>query len=302
MNSILPDTLPAVASPESSTTDAGHWPAHLHLHFARTARGTRLLRKQQMGPLYVQRPFYPEGDELAHVYLLHPPGGLVSGDKLQVLLQLEQRAQALITTPGAGRVYRARADKRTQQQHNDLRLASGTSLEWLPQESIIYPGAHAHLQTAVELAVGAHFAGWEITAFGLPASNELLSSGSLLQQLSIVQQGRPLLRERLLLDDATRALATARIGLQGATVSGIFVSGPYSPEQSAEWPLPALQEIRAGTDRPALCGITRLGTFLVARYLGSCAHQARQLFTLYWQVLRPLLLQREACPPAIWMT
>lgn len=302
MNSILPNTLPATTPSGHDTPDAGHWPAHLHLHLAKTARGTRLMRKQQGGPLYVQRPFYPEGIDLAHVYLLHPPGGLVSGDTLRVQLHLREGAQVLVTTPGAGRVYRARHDKRSQQQHNELQVGTGSTLEWLPQESIIYPGAHAHLLTRVHLAQGSRFCGWEITALGLPASNEPLSNGSLLQLLEVLQQGHPLLRERLLLNDATRALASAAIGLRGATVSGVFVSGPYHAGQFPEWPLPALQDVKPGADRPALCSITRLGSFLVARYLGTCAQQARHLFTLYWQILRPLLLQRDACPPAIWMT
>lgn len=302
MNSILPLPPDTLTSAAPTASDAGHWPAHLHLQFARTLRGTRLTRKQHAGPLYVQRPFYPEGAELAHVYLLHPPGGLVSGDTLALRLQLENSAQVLATTPGAGRVYRARTDRRTQRQHNVLQLDAGTSLEWLPQESIIYPGAHAHLQTCVDMIEGARFSGWEITVLGLPASNEPLQDGSLLQQLEIRLQGRPVLRERLLLDDASRALATARIGLQGATVSGVFVSGPFSDAELRELALPELQKIKAEASRPALCGITRLGVFLVARYLGNCAQQARQLFTLYWQILRPLLLQRAACPPAIWIT
>lgn len=294
----LPDALLKPARPDS----AGEWAASLELQFERTARGTRLMRKQQLGPLYVQRPFYPEGPELAHVYLLHPPGGLVSGDTLHTTLKVGEHAQVLCTTPGAGRLYRARSDRRPQQQINTLVLAAASTLEWLPQESIVFEGAHAKLQTAVELAESARFIGWEITALGLPASNALLTTGSLVQRLEINRQQRPLLREQLVLNDQTRELAMARIGLQQCTVSGLFVCGPFSKEQLQALALDSLQAVRADAERPALCGITRIGQFIVGRYLGSCAQQARLLFTNYWQQLRPLLLQRPASIPAIWAT
>lgn len=285
----------------------GVWPAALQLEFARTARGTRLMRKQQLGPLYVQRPFYPEGAELAHVYLLHPPGGLVSGDTLQSTLRLAAGSKVLCTTPGAARLYRARpaemnAEPSWQRQINVLELAPGSSLEWLPQESIVFEGAHAALRTSVDLADAAHFIGWEITALGLPASDALLTRGSLLQRFEINRNALPLLREQLVLNDGTRELAATRIGLQGCTVSGLFVCGPFAPDALQSIDFESLQSIRAEAERPALCAISRLGEFIVGRYLGTCAQQARQLFTQYWQLLRPLLLQRVACPPAIWST
>ena len=70
--------------------DSGHrfdadrrWAATLDLAFdARQEQGaqvTRMTRTRFKGPLRVQRPFYPEGKTgCCHVYLLHPPGGLVS--------------------------------------------------------------------------------------------------------------------------------------------------------------------------------------------------------------------------------
>lgn len=286
----------------STAPTQGVWPASLQLQFERTARGTRLMRKRQSGPLYVQRPFYPEGAELAHVYLLHPPGGLVSGDTLHSTLQLSEDAQVLCTTPGAARMYRARQDRQWQRQINTLELAANSTLEWLPQESIVFEGAQASLRTTVDLHESARFIGWEITALGLPASSAPLTSGSLVQRFEISRSQRPLLREQLVLNDQTRELAAARIGFQHQTVSGLFVCGPLTARQLQSLALETLQAIRPDNDRPALCGISRLGEFIAGRYLGSCAQQARNLFTSYWHHLRPLLLQRSACVPAIWFT
>ncbi|MFN2317914.1 MAG: urease accessory protein UreD, partial [Gemmatimonadales bacterium] len=88
------------------------WSASLELGFQSRLGGGRqsthlsLLRHE--GPLRVQRPFYPEGAQgCCHVYLLHPPGGLVSGDVLRIDAAVGEGAHALLTTPAAAKVYMA---------------------------------------------------------------------------------------------------------------------------------------------------------------------------------------------------
>ena len=79
----------------------------LTLEFDRVGSSTRLTSRSHSGPLNVQRPFYPEGEDVCHVYLLHPPGGLVAGDQLSFSAQLNTGAKTLITTPAANKFYRS---------------------------------------------------------------------------------------------------------------------------------------------------------------------------------------------------
>ena len=69
------------------------WRAELNLAFVRVDRHTVLKRQKHCGPLLVQKPFYPETDGTCHVYILHPPGGLVGGDDLNIDIDIG---------PGAG--------------------------------------------------------------------------------------------------------------------------------------------------------------------------------------------------------
>jgi len=279
-----------------------HWYARLELQFQQTARACRLSRSRHQGPLYVQKPFYPEGRDLAHVYLLHPPGGLVSGDCLQIDVEVDESARALITTPGAGRVYRARKDRALQQQNIHLRVAAGASLEWLPLETIVYRGANARLNTHIELSDNSHFIGWEITSLGLPASGSAFDKGELRQGLKIVRDGEPLLIESLLLSDATRAFFSASAGLRGCPITGLFVAGPFQSEQVTEDMMAECRAALASDNPQALTAISQVGEFLVARYIGHCSEETRKLFTGIWSLIRPELLGRTACPPRIWAT
>lgn|SRR5690554_1301073 len=89
-----------------------HWAASLTLGFCARADGdvsiTRMTTARHYGPLRVQRPFYPEGrDGCCHVYLLHPPGGVASGDSLNIDVNVGEGAHTLLTTPAANKLYRA---------------------------------------------------------------------------------------------------------------------------------------------------------------------------------------------------
>ena len=290
------------------------WNASLALGITRTSRGSVLKSNVHQGPLYVQKPFYPEGRELAHLYLLHPPGGMVSGDTLAIAVNLGDAAAALLTTPGAGRAYKARADKTPQRQNLRFELAAQATLEWLPLESIIYPDANTRLDTDVYLAEGARYIGWEVTCLGLPASNQpFTATSSFSQNLNLYRHGRLALRERLLVH-GDQGIYRAMTGLQSMPISGMMVAGPFSPDgrddDSDSKTLlrdEVIGQLRAlletdGSGKTYLTGVTLNRDFLIIRYLGHCSAQARALFTRCWQEIRPLLIGRQACAPRIWAT
>lgn len=292
----IPDPTSAVAA------GAGRWYADLELQFAMSERGCRLARNRHRGPLYVQKPFFPEGRDLAHVYLLHPPGGLVSGDRLDIRVDVREGAAALVTTTGAGRVYRARSDGLLQSQNTTLRVAAGASLEWLPLENIAYPNANGAMRTRVDLAQGARFAGWEVTSLGLPACGEPFAGGQLLQRLEIFRECIPLQVESLHLTGDE--ILNARAGLQGLPVNGLLVMGPFDSFGNAldEEIFEYCREIIAAHEPRCIAGITRVGEMLAVRVLGHCAFEVRGLLTELWEQLRPIWLGRAACAPRIWRT
>jgi urease accessory protein len=141
------------------------WHAHLSLDYHHRA-GRTAAHFTHDGPLRVLRSLYPEGPAICHHVLVHPPGGLVGGDTLDIQVHAGAGAHALVTTPGATRFYRSEGEPALQRTR--LRLDAGARLEWLPLEAIAYNGCLARNQLELDLAPGAELLAWDITALGLP--------------------------------------------------------------------------------------------------------------------------------------
>jgi len=263
------------------------WQASLKLGFAPRAGRTALVERRHRGPLAVQRPFHPEG-ETCHLYLLHPPGGVVGGDLLDIEAETTEGARALVTTPGATKFYLSAGQ--TAHQVQRLRIAAGSALEWLPQENIFFPGALVRLDTLIRLEGDARFLGWEIQCLGRPVIGESFDAGRAEFRLRLERDGRPLLLERL---DVTADSRLGAASLRGLPVTATLLATPAGRPE-----LDQARKLLAGT--PA--AVTLLGDLLVARYLGTSTEQCRRLFTGLWSTLRPAVIDREPCAPRIWST
>lgn len=266
------------------------WSASLRLGFTLRGPRTVLDERRRSGPLAVQRPFYPEGD-VCHAYLLHPPGGVVGGDLLDIRVRVRPGARALITTPGATKFYRSPGATARQVQH--LVVDDGAALEWLPQENIFFPGADAALETRVELRGDARLALWEVQCLGRPAIGEVFARGRLDSRLAIERDGLPLLLDRLRVRPDNRA----RLSL----MAGLAVGGTLVMSHAGETEVEACRDLLFANGS-GYAGATLIDDLLVVRYLGNSTEQARRLFSGIWQLLRPATIGRPAVPPRIWAT
>ena len=200
------------------------WHAELQLRFARSGERIVLRENRHFGPLRVQKALYPEGDAVCQTILLHPPSGIAGGDQLQIRAAVENGAHAQLTTPGAGKWYRSAGADAGQQI--ELSVGDGATLEWLPQESIVFDGARAHMRTRVSLAADSRFIGWDVLCLGRAASGERFSSGRFDLFYRIDRDGTPLWIERGRFDGSDPMLASPA-GWDGAGVCAtLLATGP----------------------------------------------------------------------------
>jgi urease accessory protein len=259
-------------------------------------RRTIISERNHVGPLVIQKPFYPEAD-VCHVYLLHPPGGIVGGDQLNLDVDLSSQAHALITTPAATKFYRGNDFQAEQLQKIDV--AAGCKMEWLPQETIFFSGCDAKTSTIVNLQDDAKFIGWELVCLGRPACDEIFDSGVCRQHIEVWRDNEPLVIERSRLQGGDDLLQ-ASWGMQGFVVMGTLVA-----TNADETALKKVRENIAGQDlsrNEIRISSSLINDVLICRVLANQIETARDSMIKVWQTLRPHVLQREAVPPRIWNT
>lgn len=277
-------------NPEDQRTG---WHADLRLDYQLKRGKTCLAKKSQKGPLTVQRPFYPEGD-ICHSYILHPPGGVVGGDILDIQINAAIQAHCLITTPGATKFYRSKNDLESIQTLR-INVEKDAIVEWLPQQNIFFTGACSQLNTQINIEPGGKFIGWEMHCFGRPANNEIFNQGAVKSCTQININGELRLVEQLNTDGDS--LAQSSCGLRDKAMQASLIAAPFSEAQKQK-----LEQLLLDYPYKDLIGMTLVDEVLVIRVLGDHIEPILENFISLWSQLRTEWLQRPACAPRIWDT
>ena len=289
------------------------WNASLKLDYTLRGppdEGKTVAHFEHAGPLRILQSLYPEGDAVCHNVLVHPPGGLVGGDTVDIRLTVAPGAHGLVTTPGATRFYRSEGAQAVQRSH--ITLAADSRMEWLPLETIAYSGCAAVNHLTLALGPGAEMIGWDITALGLPAASKPFVSGSFCQHLELPG----VWLERAVISASDALLLDSSLGLAGqrcfATL--FFVSGSQLGKTRRQGLLDAARSVM---DSQALSGLTLVaeqafgatagatspnGQVVVVRAIAPVVEPAMALLRSVWQRWRSQFWGLNTAAPRIWST
>jgi urease accessory protein len=266
------------------------WHAELELGYGCFGETTRPTLRRHKGPLRVQKHLYAEGPQVCQHIIVHPPGGIAGGDRLDISASVGPDAWAQLTSPGAAKWYRASGPA---YQRLDLKVAAGATLEWLPQETIVFSAAQAELETHIALEGDARLFYWDIVALGRPASDERFDRGHFQSRLDVRRDGQLIWHERQRVEGGD-GLLDSPIGMDGKPVfATLLLTGDIDAE---------LLERCRSLNTPVRGDLSQLPGLLVARCLASEGLHARDWFIALWKLLRPAVLGREALAPRIWST
>jgi len=272
------------------------WRADLKLDYTLESQRT-VVRYLHQGPLRILQSLYPEGDQICHNVLVHPPGGLVGGDTLDIQVTVAEGAHGLVSTPGATRFYKSGGHPALQQVV--AHLADNAKLEWLPLEAIAYNDCEATNRAIFNLAPSAELITWDVTALGLPSSDMAFTQGHFQQHLEI--PGVWLERGNIRGED-TRWL-NSPLGLAGGKclASLVFASGSAIDSDRTTQALVAAREVIESHPLRLQAGITCAHPqVIVLRVMSPLVEPTMDLLKKVWAVWRHTLWALPSTPPRIW--
>jgi urease accessory protein len=289
---------------DASDRPAG-WRARLELRFASRGGTTRLVHNRHEGPLRLIRAL-PQHDGRCQAVVVHPPGGLVGGDVLELEVDLQAHARVLCTTPGAQKWYRSGAA--AARARTCVRLAEGAALEWLPQPAIVFDEARVDQDVGFELAPDARMIGWECLVLGRAAMGERFARGALRQSVSLSVGGATRWAEHTAAPAGDRLFASP-LGWGGRTVAAtVWAAAPGDAIDEAlrdGW-REAIDAACASPEGRAarLDGGASVATpgLLAARLLADDSEMAMRVAQTLWTRARPAVLGGASAPPRIWAT
>ncbi len=274
------------------------WHARLQLDYA-FERARTVARFEHHGPLRILQSLYPEGGGICHNVLVHPPGGLVGGDTLEITATVGPGAHGLVTTPGATRFYRSTGERALQRTR--LTLKENSRLEWLPLEALCYNACHAENHLTLNLAPGAECMGWDVTALGLPHAGQPFETGRFVQHIELPG----VWLERGVIEAADKRLLDSPLGLAGQRGLGtlFFATGQPLERARREQALEAARNLVQAHALASWAGATCPNDqVIVVRVLAPQMEPAMQLFRQIWGAWRQTLWRLPAQMPRIWAT
>jgi urease accessory protein len=236
------------------------------LCFAQRGGITVLQEEYAAAPLHVRSVISP-CRATARVLLLTTGGGLLADEQLQIDVRLGPQSHATIGAVGALRLLPAGGACR---QTLSACLERRSRLVLLPEPLIPCAGAAYEQTTRVELHEDATFVGGEIVTPGRLASGERFAYRRLDLRTDITRQGRPALRERLILEPAAGHVQSA---LGSWTHLGtLVVVGPAATDA-------CLARVRAHLATAQVYGGASLPAtgVIMARLLSHSAHRTQAL-------------------------
>jgi len=165
---------------------------------------------------------FPNGDALEAV-VVNTAGGIAGGDKFSFDVGVGEGAALTVTTAAAEKAYRSLGDPATMDVK--LSVASGGSLAWLPQETILFNEAQLRRSIDAELAGDAKLLLVESVVFGRTAMSEAVEQGNLCDRWRVRRDGKLIFADTLRLNGAiAQKLAHKVVAAGGCAIATVFIT------------------------------------------------------------------------------
>lgn len=173
--------------------------------FSALSGRTKLARVYETGGLRLRFPKVTRGCEGV---IVNTAGGIAGGDRARFDFEVEPDGDVTLTTQAAEKVYRAQSEHADESARIEvaLRVGAGASLEWLPQETILFDKARLVRRLDVDVAERASLTIVESVIFGRLAMGETVTRGLLRDRWRVRREGRLAFADELSFDGAIESV------------------------------------------------------------------------------------------------
>lgn len=234
----------------------------------------------------VENPDYPEA------VLINTAGGLTGGDHMTFDIRLDAGARLTVSGQAAERIYRSIGT--TAIIEAEMTVAEGATLEWLPQETILFDNSRFHRMNSVALEKGSRLLALEATVFGRTAHGETLRSASLKDGWRIRRDGELIWYDNFILEGDIQAKAQHPALLDGARGMATLLL------------VDDMAEVYLETARAAVrdCGVRAAVTcrdcLLIVRLIAAGGYELRKALARIIIEMRRALTGHPAMLPKVW--
>ena len=244
---------------------------------------TRLVENFQSGSAKVRFP-KPADRSVMDVVLLNTAGGLTGGDRISFSVAAGAGARATVTTQASERIYRRRDGD--VEVETALAIEAGATLDWLPQETILFDRSSLRRRLAADLHPTGKLLAVEAIVLGRAAMGERVRSATLADSWRVRRGGALIFADGVRLDgDSVAILDGGATGGGAAAMATVLLVAP-----DAESALPAAREALAGAAGEV--GASAWNGMLVARLLAVDSHALRADLTRLIETLRGTTMPR----------
>jgi urease accessory protein len=167
---------------------------------------------------------------------------------------------AVVSTQAAEKIYRAARSAEHCAMDIAVGVGAGATLDWLPQETIVFEGARLKRRSVAEVGNGGALLACEMVVLGRAASGERFTGGLLLDAWSVKRAGKLVWTDTLRVEGETPLGAGFGNANALATVIGVW-DAPQARFEQARTLLETADQVRAG--------VTLVNGIMIARLLGE---------------------------------
>lgn len=187
--------------------------------------------------------------------IINTAGGVTGGDNLTYSAQLDTGAELCITTQTAERIYKSSGGVGQITTH--FTLGKRTSLDWLPQETILFEKSALTRHLTIEMDGSSSALILEPIIMGRKAMGETLQTCFFTDQWRIIRNGKLAYSDALRITDPTALSGAACLGQNRAFATLVYVAPDAEARRDQMQSLINFDDVTTATSAWNGCLVTR---------------------------------------------